>query len=263
MPGLVGFVEGLELLAVEGGGEAGLLVVEAARTVAQQLVQSHDYEQRRLVVFEVQCLFLLGHELHPLQGRLAVGVAQVDVLEAQILAYFVVVRDVDANWDAAGGKGKDVQTSEIRFFEVLDLEVSSPRQILERSLGPLDQLGQQKGLFLVDHCDEAFELCSDFEGVEVALDEADVGLDDGRLVLDPVALGVEVPLHVARPEMLDILFNHLALYLVGGVFLGLSEVVVDLPQKRRKLPILHLYLDSLVLDRLLSALNRCHLYRVF
>ena len=66
-------------------------------------------------------------------------------------------------------------------------------------------------------------------------------------------------LHVSELEVGDVLIDHLGLDLIGGVLLGLGEVVVDLLEERRKFSEEQLDLDALVLEGLFLGLNRCDL----
>ena len=66
-------------------------------------------------------------------------------------------------------------------------------------------------------------------------------------------------LHVSELEVGDVLIDHLGLDLIGGVLLGLGEVVVDLLEERREFSEEQLDLDALVLEGLFLGLNRCDL----
>ena len=108
---------------------------------------------------------------------------------------------------------------------------------------------------MVDNSNEAFELCSYLQRVEVAFDEADVSLDKRSLVLNPQLLRVNMLLHVSSLEVFDVLLNHLGLNLVGNVFLSQRKVLVGLLQERRELTILQLDLQSFVLYDLFFGIN--------
>lgn len=73
---------------------------------------------------------------------------------------------------------------------------------------------------MIDDGYKTFELCSDFEGIEVALDESDVRFDDGSFVLDPIFLRFYVFLHVSGLEMVQIFCDHFVLWFIGSILLS-------------------------------------------
>lgn len=79
-------------------------------------------------------------------------------------------------------------------------------------------------LLLVHAGGESLPLGSHSLRVKIALDESEVGLNDGALVSDPGSLGVLVELDVSSLEVLDVFLEHLFLVAVGGV--GETELEV-------------------------------------
>ncbi len=80
---------------------------------------------------------------------------------------------------------------------------------------------------LVDDGDESFELSSDLQGVEIAFDKSNVGLNDGPDVLNPVFLRLFMFFHISSPEVVNVLAKHVSLNFVGRVLLRFSQVLVD------------------------------------
>jgi hypothetical protein len=69
-------------------------------------MQRNNYEERGIVVLQLTLLILLGSVLKGLKSGLTVGIAEIDILEAKILSDLIVVRNIDAYWDAAGTEGE-------------------------------------------------------------------------------------------------------------------------------------------------------------
>lgn len=138
MPGLVGLVESLELFPVKRRNAGRLFIVKLTGAVPQKLMESHEYEQRGVRVFKMKLFLFFSNVLKRLGSRFSVGVAEVDVLEAQMLSDLVVVGDVDADWDATGSEGEHIQAGEVRLLEHIALKGFSPRQVLERFFSAVD-----------------------------------------------------------------------------------------------------------------------------
>lgn len=68
---------------------------------------------------------------------------------------------------------------------------------------------------LIDHRDKPFELGSDFQWVEITLNEPNVSFNDGPNILDPVLLRLFMFLHATSSEVLDVLADHVPLDVVG------------------------------------------------
>lgn len=99
---------------------------------------------------------------------------------------------------------------------------------------------------MVDNGNKAFELSPKLQGIEVSLDEADVSLDDGSFILDPVLLRLDVIVHVSILEVLDVLVDHLLLDLVGSILFGFGQVLVGLLEEGCEFTVLELDMDAIL-----------------
>jgi hypothetical protein len=218
-------------------------------------MEGNEDKKWRLVVLETQIDHILRSEQHGFSGWLTISVSEVDVLESKVFSDIVVVGNVDANGNAWRSKGQNIQTGEIWFFELIDFKLFSPSQVLQSDRSAIDQFVQQLRFLLVDYGDESLKLCSDLQGVQIAFDKSNVGLNDGPNVLDPMFLRLLVFFHIACPEVVDVLANHVSLNLVGRVYLWFSQVFVDKFQEGREFSVPDCQFKTVFLDNFLFGLD--------
>ena len=111
---------------------------------------------------------------------------------------------------------------------------------------------------LIDHRDKPFELGSDFQWVEITLNEPNVSFNDGPNILDPVLLRLFMFLHATSSEVLDVLADHVPLDVVGWILFGFSEVIVYQLQERTEFAVLDCQLEAILLDYFLFWFYWCN-----
>lgn len=75
--------------------------------------------------------------------------------------------DENSRRDAAGGERDDFECREIRALELIDLEVSPPRKVLDELGSAVDELLVLGRELLVDNCGESLPLGAGTPGVDV------------------------------------------------------------------------------------------------
>jgi len=61
---------------------------------------------------------------------------------------------------------------------------------------------------LVNDCHEALKLRSGSKWIKISLNEANIGLDNGANILDPMSLRIFVLLNISKLEVFDIRLYH-------------------------------------------------------
>lgn len=121
-----------------------------------------------------------------------------------------------------------------------------------------NQLVQKFGFLFVDNRNEPFELCPDFERIQITFDESDVGFDCWTNVFNPVFLRLFVFLHISCFEMSNVLSDHVLLNFIGSVLFCFSQIIVYWLQKGSKLAVLNNHFQSVLLNDLLPLLDWGH-----
>lgn len=151
------------------------------------------------------------------------------------MADLVVVGDVDAGGKARSEEPNNIDAREVGLEEdrlrshsyrsPYFLESGAPREKRQKARRLVHQIGQDFRVLLVHDRDEAFPFSSNAIGIAVVLDEPDVALDGGLLVLRPERRAIDVMLQVAVGEAVDVLLQILHFRLVQREFLRLLQIM--------------------------------------
>ena len=75
--------------------------------MTKQFMQGHDDKQRWIVILQMHFFLTFLNILHSFFGWFAVSIAQIDILKAVVLSDFIIVRDINANWNATWCEGQN------------------------------------------------------------------------------------------------------------------------------------------------------------
>mmetsp|Transcript_33012 Transcript_33012/g.50565 ORF Transcript_33012/g.50565 Transcript_33012/m.50565 type:complete len:435 (-) Transcript_33012:16-1320(-) len=224
--------------------------------MAEQLVATHmKLVAAEGVLLEKSSLFL-GSELDLDALEVGHGVAKINILEAFALTDVVVIGDVDTERAAIGGKGHNLKGSEIGSQEGVLLHLLGPREQRDDLLGSSHEVTELLGLVLINNGDPPLEVSAGVLGINICLDPAHIGLDDGSLILDPLALAVLVGFDVSSLIMVDVELNHFLLGIIASILNGFLQVGVHLLEVLGELSEHDVEFVALEVDVLLGALLR-------
>ena len=131
MPGLVFTIESVNWRIIDRIGELHFFPQKSARTMAKEFMESNNDKQWRFVVFKMKLKFFKRSVLDRFDSWFSVSIAKVNIFEAKVFSNVIIVWNINTNWDPRTSESKDFETGEVRFLKNFNLEVASPRQMLE------------------------------------------------------------------------------------------------------------------------------------
>jgi len=185
------------LLASDGVGEgrSGTILVsvdELANTMTKELVARNMHFIGFDGILSQDGTLLFRSELHGVHGVATHRIVKEHVLEAFVIPDVIVVGDINSERATVSGKRNDVKRGEVGSQERVLLHLTGPWQLRDNLLGGNHEVAELLRLLFIDDSDPALKVAASVLWIDVGLNPAHVGLNDGPDILDPGSLRVLV-----------------------------------------------------------------------